>query len=67
MPPLIVATSALVFFQQPRQLGEIEPPPAAIQACEEFELAARENRHRRDTGFYFFCIPAYCMPLKGPT
>jgi hypothetical protein len=49
LPPLIGATSALIFFQQPCQLGEIEPPPVGVQAGEKFEFATRENRHQRDS------------------
>jgi hypothetical protein len=57
-------------MQETRELAAIKPRPAAIQAGEEFELAACEYRHRerRDSesgdigaiarGHYMFCIPA---------
>jgi len=72
-----VAGVALVvnLMQETRELVAIEPRPVAIQAGEEFELAACEYRHRkrRDAeavsigpmarGRYIFCIPAKCLPL----
>ena len=62
-------------MQEARELAAIKPRPAAIQAGEEFELAACEYRHseRRNAeagdigaiarGCYIFCMPAKCMPL----
>ena len=72
---VVGVASVVNLMQETRELVAIEPRPAAIQAGEEFELAACEYRHRkrRDAeagdigpiarGRYIFCIPAKCLPL----
>ena len=76
---VVGVASVVNLVQETRELVAIEPRPAAVQAGEEFELAACEYRHgkRRDAeagdigpiarGRYIFCMPAWCLPLKGPT
>jgi hypothetical protein len=72
---VVGVASVVNLIQEARELVAIEPRPAAIQAGEEFELAACEYRHgkRRDAeagdigkmarGRYIFCMPAICLPL----
>jgi hypothetical protein len=72
---VVGVASVVNLMQETRELVAIEPRPAAIQAGEEFELAACEYRHgkRRDAEAgdigpmaryrYILCIPANCLPL----
>jgi hypothetical protein len=57
--------SCVIPFQETREFVAIEPPPARVQAGEEFEFVACGKRHVGPIAkcHYIFCIPANCRPL----
>jgi hypothetical protein len=68
-----------ILFHQTCELDPIEPGPVRLEAGEKLKFAACEDRHEtgnveieQEVGLiakhhYFFCIPAYRVPLYGPT
>jgi hypothetical protein len=57
--------SCVIPFQETREFVAIEPPPARVQAGEEFEFVACGKRHVGPIAkcHFILCMPANCRPL----